>query len=315
VNIDSDPALPASRQVWRWLRAAPWAALAELACRAGYVARGAVYLSIALIAGLMALRLSPHASGAIGALQAWSEWPFGLTLLWLAGAGLWGFAGWRILQSVFDADRQGRGLKALASRAGQLVSAAVYGGLALSVHGLLDTLDDLREMDERAQTQRTIEHVLSLPAGDLLVAAGGVFVCGAGLGNIAQALFARFSGRLTCPRHTRLPAALLGRVGYLARGLVFLPTGVFLVRAGLRARSAEAKGVGGAIDALSAQPFGHLAIGLLAIGLAAFGAYALFEARFRPIRLGDALADHAPRDPHADRLPGDRLGGPGLAAR
>lgn len=309
----SNPDLPASRQVWRWLRAAPWPALAELACRAGYVARGAVYLSIAMVAGMMALRLTPHASGALGALQAWSEWPFGLALLGLGSVGLWGFAGWRILQSVFDADRQGRTLKALGSRAGQLISALVYGGLALSVQDLLKTLDDLREVDERVQTQRMVEQVLALPAGDMLVAAGGLFVCGAGVGNIVQALYARFSGRLTCPRHTRLPAALLGRLGYLARGIVFLPTGFFLLRAGLQARASEARGVGGAIEALSAQPFGHFVIGLIAIGLAAFGAYALFEARFRPIRLDDSLAGDIGRQ--SDSLRGDPLGDPGLAAR
>lgn len=289
MDMSSRTSLPAARQVRLWLRAAPWAALAELACRAGYVARGAVYLSIGLIGLLAAAGLAPHATGALGALEAWAAWPFGEALLWLAGLGLWGFAGWRFLQSVLDADRQGARPMALASRAGQLVSGLVYGGLAISVFGLLGTLDDLVEVDDRARTRQTVEAVLALPAGGPLVAAAGLFVLAAGAGNIVQALFNRFSHRLTCPRDTRLPAALLGRLGYLARGVAFLPAGGFMVLAGLHARAGEAQGLGGALEALGALPFGRPAMAAIAGGLIAFGAYALFEARFRPIRLEGAV--------------------------
>lgn len=289
MDMSSRTSLPAARQVRLWLRAAPWAALAELACRAGYVARGAVYLSIGLIGLMASAGLTPHATGALGALEAWAAWPFGEALLWLAGLGLWGFAGWRVLQSVFDADRQGLRPTALASRAGQLVSGLVYGGLAVSVFGLLATLGDLVETDDQARTRETVETVLALPGGGSLVAAAGLFVLAAGAGNIVQALFARFSPRLHCPRDTRLPAALLGRLGYLARGVAFLPAGGFMVMAGLHARAGEAQGLGGALEALTALPFGRLAMAAIAAGLIAFGAYALFEARFRPMRLDGAV--------------------------
>jgi hypothetical protein len=286
-----EPPTSAARQVWIWLRRAPWTALTELACRAGYVARGAVYLSIGLIGLLAALRLTPHATGALGALDAWSNWPFGVTMLWLAGLGLWGFAGWRVLQSVLDADDQGRSPMALLTRGGQLVSGLVYGGLAVSVFGLLDTLEDLHEVDDRARTSEMVERLLHMPAGDLLVMAAGLFVLTAGLGNIVEAGFSRFSQRLACPRNTRLPAALLGRLGYMARGIAFLPAGGFMILAGWHARAAEAQGLGGALETMAATAFGRPVMAAVALGLVAFGAYALFEARFRPIRLENALGE------------------------
>ncbi|MDZ4320705.1 MAG: DUF1206 domain-containing protein, partial [Phenylobacterium sp.] len=116
---DAETAL---RQTLNWLGAAPLGALAQLACRFGYAARGFVYLSIGVIAVLAAVEMVPQAEGSLGAVEAWADWPLGLVLLGAAGFGLYGFAGWRLLQSVFDAERQGTSPKALAARAGQAIS-------------------------------------------------------------------------------------------------------------------------------------------------------------------------------------------------
>lgn len=267
------------------LRTAPWATLVELACRAGYVARGAVYLSIGLFAGLAALRLTPHARGSIGALEAWAQWPFGVTMIGLTMVGLFAFTAWRVLQAVFDADRQGRSLKAWLSRGGQMVSGLVYGGLALSLLGLLETFDELREVDEQARTREMVAAVLAWPGGDALVMAAGLFVLAAGVGNILQAMSPRFARHLDCDGETRRQAGWFGRLGYLARGAAFLPAGAFVLQAGLHARATEATGLGGAIDALEVLPLGRPVMAGVAVGLMAFGVYALFEARFRPMRL------------------------------
>ncbi|MDO8322096.1 MAG: DUF1206 domain-containing protein, partial [Phenylobacterium sp.] len=103
----TEPSASAFAQVRTWLATAPLGALAELACRAGYLARGFIYLSIGAMAVAAALDLTPRAEGSRGVLEAWANWPFGVVLLWLIGLGLYAFAGWRLLQSVFDADRQG----------------------------------------------------------------------------------------------------------------------------------------------------------------------------------------------------------------
>ncbi|UTP39557.1 DUF1206 domain-containing protein [Phenylobacterium sp. LH3H17] len=274
----------------RTLHDHPLAAAIELVCRAGYVARGFVYVSIGFIALLAALDRTPKAEGAMGALEAWADWPLGLVLLWLIGAGLFGFAAWRALQSVFDADRQGRKLKALASRAGQAISGVVYASLGFSVYGLIDALEDLREVDDQAKTREGLETALALPGGELMVIAVGLFVLGVGVGNIWQAATNDFSKQMSCDRKVGRWVSLLGRVGYFARGVAFLPAGGFLMLAGLNTRAGEAQGgLGAALDALERQPFGGAILALTALGLMAFGLFAFAEARYRRMNVDDVV--------------------------
>jgi hypothetical protein len=266
-------------------RRAPVATAIELACRVGYLARGFVYLSIGAIALLAAADLTPRAKGSLGALQAWADWPFGVALLWLTGVGLYGFAGWRALQALFDVERQGTTAKALAARAGQALSGVVYAGLAISVFGVLDALEDLGEIDDRAKTQAAVRDMLAMPGGEWMVALLGAFVVGLGIGNLVQAATQDFCDALACDSGTRRWAAWLGRLGHVGRGIAFIPTGALFIFAALHARAEEAEGLGGALQALERQPLGDAILAVTALGLTAFGLFAIVEARYRRMRV------------------------------
>ncbi|MBU2135363.1 MAG: DUF1206 domain-containing protein [Alphaproteobacteria bacterium] len=285
---DAETAL---RQTLRWLGDAPLGALAQLACRFGYAARGFVYLSIGVIAVLAAVELVPEAEGSMGAMRAWAEWPLGYVLLWITGLGLYGFAGWRLLQSVFDADRQGREIKAIVSRIGQAISGFVYGGLGYSVFGALDTLEDLAEPDDRDAEQAAAQQALSMPGGVWLIVAVGVFIMAAGLANMVKAARGNLDKNLVCEDRLSQAAGLVGRIGYGARGLAFLVSGGMLARAGLSAQAEDAAGLGDALQALERAPFGSPLLVLVALGLIAFGLFALMEARYRRIAAGDVVED------------------------
>jgi hypothetical protein len=268
--------------------ASPWPRIAVVAARIGYLARGTVYISIGGIALLAALRLSPHAVGAIGALEAWSAWPLGLVLLWAVGLGLYAFAGWRALQSIFDVDERGRRPHALATRVGQAISGLTYGALALSVFRLIHTLHHLRGPGETAAMRAFVGQMLDLPFGAWLVLGLGTFVVGAGLGSIARAWFDHFASGLDCHPRLRTWLGLLARLGYAGRGVALLPAGGLLIRAGLHARAQDARGLGGALETIAAQPFGHPILGLTALGLIGFGLFAMVEGWLRPMRFGES---------------------------
>ncbi|MGQ3016264.1 DUF1206 domain-containing protein [Phenylobacterium sp.] len=285
---DAETAL---RQTLNWLGAAPLGALAQLACRFGYAARGFVYVSIGVIAVLAAVERVPQAEGSLGAVEAWADWPLGLVLLGAAGFGLYGFAGWRLLQSVFDAERQGTSPKALATRAGQAVSGVVYGTLGFSVFSAMDLLDDLADPEEGASEQEAAAQALAIPGGEWLIIGVGVFILAAGLANLVKAIRGGLADRLVCDAAVRRVAEPVGRLGYGARGAAFAVMGVMLVQAGLHANAAEAAGLAEALQALERAPWGNgLLIGV-ALGLLAFGAFALMEARYREIPAGEVIDD------------------------
>jgi hypothetical protein len=272
---------------------APWGASAEMAARLGYMARGTVYLSIGLIALLAVARLAPHTRGALGALEAWAHWRPGVVLLWLTGIGLWGFAGWRALQSLFDADRQGLGAQAIASRVGQALSGLIYGALAVSIFDLIETLHDIRHLGEQARTRDTVAAVMAWPMGSTLIMALGAFIVACGVGNAVRACLDDFGSTLRCDPKITAWACRLARVGYFGRGVAMLPVGFFMLSAGWHARASEAKGVGGALWTLHSRVLGDLMLTLVALGLVAFGAFAFVEAWYRPIRPEGAFSSEA----------------------
>ena len=172
--------------VWRGLRGS---GAVELAARVGYASRGAVYLSVGLMALLKALRLTPHAESAIDALQAWAQWPVGVVLLWITGVGLCGFALWRALQSLADVEHLGLGMKALITRVGKATSGLLYGTLGVTVLRLLDTLRDLPE-ELRVVEVRRGERVAGSGLGDSTAAGSenGISGQGAQAGDVVRRL-------------------------------------------------------------------------------------------------------------------------------
>jgi len=262
----------------------------ETTSRFGYGARGLVYLSVGAIALLAALDLTPRAAGTGGAIEAWAQWPLGLVLITGVAGCLIAFSVWRFLQAVFDADNHGADAKGLAVRVGQAVSGIAYGALAFSTLELLDGFEDIGEADESDSAKTFAAEVLALPHGDWIMIAVGLALIGVGIGNLIQGAVQDFSKRLDCSEALCRWAVPLARVGYIGRGLATLPAGVFLMRAGIEARSSEARSWGDALQTLEAQPYGSLILGAIAAGLIAFGLFGVFEAFFRRIEAPKTLA-------------------------
>jgi hypothetical protein len=72
-------------------------------------------------------------------------------------------------------------------------------------------------------------------------------------------------------------------MGFMARGVVFILIGGFLIVAAWYSSSQEAIGLGGALAKLGSQPYGQVLLGITAAGLLAFGVFGLVQARYRRI--------------------------------
>jgi hypothetical protein len=257
----------------------------ELFARLGYAARGVVKLLIGLLALLAAFGQGGGATGSKGALQTLLFQPLGSVLLSVVALGLFGFALWRAFQSLLDADGLGRTPRAMVVRLGQMVSAFAYAGLGVFAMSLLFGLGTGGGEEQSARDWT--RWLLAQPFGRWLVAAIGLAIIGAGLGMAHKAWSGSFARHLACDRAKATWVMPLGRLGYAARGVVFVVIGGFLVLAAYHTDPSESHGLGGALLALQKQPFGRVLFALVAFGLAAFGTFEFAEARYRRIDTPD----------------------------
>jgi hypothetical protein len=261
-------------------RARPWI---ERAARFGYTAYGVVYVLVGVLSVRAALGAGGETAGQEGALQTILLAPLGRVLLGLVALGLLGYAMWRLFQGVLDPDDEGRDAKGLVKRSDHVVNGLFHAALAVSV-GRVALGSGGGGGDGPDDWTATL---LQQPLGRWLVGAVGAGIFAIGLFQFYRAYDAKFMEKLKPgemgPRE-KTWTRRAGRLGHAARGVVFLVMGVFLAQAALHSDPDEARGLGGALSALAAQPFGPYLLGLVALGLVAFGLFMFVVARYRRIR-------------------------------
>lgn len=256
--------------------------------RFGYAAKGLVYLLIGVLAARLAAGSpSGQTPDRNGALHLIAGEPFGKVLLGIITLGLFGYALWTAIQAVVDPEHKGTKPKALVERIGHAVVACSYGALAIGA--LLLILGSSNGKDSNASTQSWTARLLDAPFGVALVVIVGLVIIAVACVLSYRVYKADFTQSLNLTRlrpGLRKVVIWLGRFGYASQAVVFALIGIFLIVAALQHNPGEAKGLDGALQALTQQPFGQALLALVALGFIAFGLYSLVEARYR--RLGNA---------------------------
>lgn len=252
----------------------------EWLARAGYASRGVVFL---LVAGLAVFSgVGSGETNTKSALSTLLEQPMGRIWIGLIAVGLVCFVGWRLAQSLADADHHGKDAKSLVIRAALFGSAATYIGLAVYALSLALSFD-AGGGDGGSGEQGLAAWAMSKPFGRYLAGAIGLgFIIG-GCITIYKGATQRFRKYLKLDDDRKSPIALVCVYGLCARGLLFAIIGIFFLYAAFTVDPNQAGSMSDALEWIRQLPFGSILYMIVAVGLAAFGIYNFVEARYRVV--------------------------------
>jgi uncharacterized membrane protein len=260
-------------------RAADSGSLRGLA-RAGFVARGVIYAIIGWIAIQVAFDHSGQQADRTGALHEIGSTPAGGVLLWLLVVGFAGMALWRLSEAAYGSS--GSGDRKTGKRLAALVRAVIYAVIAYGVLKYALGVGSPQSSDK--QSVDLTATLLKYPGGRVLVVVIGIVLIGAGLYQAYAAWKEKFRKDLAFGQvraRTRHAVEWLGRAGGVARGVIFVTAGIFLVVAAVEAKPQQAKGIDSALRALAHTPLGPWLLLLVAIGLIMFGLFSICQARWQ----------------------------------
>ena len=250
----------------------------HMLARAGYTARGVVFL---LVAGLALVSgLAGSEPDTQSALRTLFQQPLGRVWIALVGLGLSGFVVWRLAQSIANADHQASDLQGYLIRAVMFGSAVAYAALAITCYSMAL----LYSQGSGSSGEQGVAYwVMSQPFGRYLAGVIGVgFVIG-GCVTAIKGLARRFGRHLNLDVSKNSPAVLISIYGLFARGIVFVIIGGFFIYAAFTVNPEQAGGTAEALAWVRQLPFGGTIYTIVAIGLAAFGLHNFVEARYRRI--------------------------------
>jgi hypothetical protein len=259
----------------------PWT---EKTARAGFVAKGMVYITIGALALMAAAGAGGETTDTKGAIARIATYPFGQALLAFLGLGLIGYSVWRFVQGIADTEHEGNGAKALLKRCGAIVSGVIHLGLAIFAFKILIGANAENGNEAAGWTALLMQQ----PFGVWLVVGAGLAGIGVGVQQFYFGLHEGFRERLPVMRMSNKElrwAERAGKWGHMARGVVFGVIGMLLLVAASQHDPNEAKGLDGALDTLANQPYGPILLGGVALGLISYGLYMFVEARYRKIRI------------------------------
>jgi hypothetical protein len=250
--------------------------------RFGLAAKGASYVVVAVIAIDVALGGGGRPEDRGGALGALADEPFGWALLAFLGAGFAAYAVWRFACALLDRENEGSDAEGIGKRAADFGKGALYAGLCVLTITILAGGDGGGSGKEREATAT----VLDLPLGRWLVGAVGLGVLGAGIFNAFRAVTAKFRDDLRTGMMREAEDrwyTVFGVFGHLARAVVFVMIGVFLVRAAWQYDPDEAIGLDEALAKLAGEAYGPHLLGAVAFGLMSYGVFCFVQARYREV--------------------------------
>ena len=207
--------------------------------------------------------------------MAWLGSGWGKAVVAAMAVGFLFYGIWRLASAWLDSDGKGSDLKGLGPRIAAAGSGIIH--LGFCYYAVKIALGSGGRGGGSGAESGTAT-ALSFPGGEFAIYVAGAVLVGAGLVQLDQAVRLRFLKHMKAGTGSPPWICWTGRIGYAARGVIFLVAAWLLVHAGMHHNPGEAGGVGDSLAAVpdALRPF-------IAAGLGVFGLLSLIEAKYRKI--------------------------------
>jgi hypothetical protein len=267
-----------------WLRAVS---------RLGLVCRGTVYVLVGSLALRLALAAHERTAAPASTAEAVQEAvapAWGRATLVLLVAGLGAYALTQLIEAVFRPAHATGTTGKWRQRAVSAWGCLLYSAFCLSTARLVvETQPKQTAQSEQRQATDVTADLLRTGWGRLLLILVGVLFVVAGVEMGRRSVRLDFRERFTTegmPRALAILTRALGAVGCVARAVVFVLVGVFVLKATVLSSAKQVKGLDAVFRSVASSAYGSWLLTVLASGLLCYGLYCLLEARYRDLTPG-----------------------------
>jgi hypothetical protein len=249
----------------------------EWSVRVGLLAYAFVHLLITYVALRLAFGSSSTKATSTGALEQLAGDTLGQVALAAMAVAFVALVLWQVIAGLVGyRDRDGWSRHLM--RFGAAARVVTYGYFAYeSAKFALDG-----RSGGGGSPSSTTAKVMALPGGQLLVLAAGATAAGIGVGLAIFGWQAGFLDQLDeQARHQqrRTPIVVLGRIGYIVKGIAFVVIGVLLGWAALQHRPQATGGLDQSLHEVLGQSLGMPALVVVGLGFGCFGVFLLARSR------------------------------------
>ncbi len=244
--------------------------------QAGYIAKGIVYLLLGFIAFLAASKMggqSTNNASNTGVFAFIKESPGGVVLLILLASGLVCYVIRRMQQTFSTEEKE----KKFYTRIRYFLSGMAY--LALAYSALKFAFSDSK--DKGNQNQELASMLLQESYGQWLVGAAAAIFAAIGIYQIWYGLSEKYKKHVQDMKGNEHAGILMkaGKIGYSARGIVWLLVAFMLFRAALHSASSQAGDTSDAFK-LFQNKAGTILTAILGLGLMIYGIFNFIRAKY-----------------------------------
>ncbi|WP_036679467.1 DUF1206 domain-containing protein [Daejeonella oryzae] len=249
--------------------------------QAGLTAKGIVYCLLGTLAFMAAFNIngrSAENTDKSGVFDFVYQQTGGKIMLAIIALGLISYTLWRIMQALGDTEKKGSDAKGLSSRARYLFSGLVYGSVAVAAIKVLLSKPSGSGDDQ----QNLAQELLSKPFGQWMVGIGAAILLAVGVYQIWYGLSEKYKKHAQKASYSSNKEILLmaGKIGYVARGVVWLVIAWLFFNAAIHSNSSEAGDTSEAFSFLENAAYGTYLLAAVGLGLICYGTFNFIRARY-----------------------------------